>query len=74
MRRILIGLIRGYQLLVSPLLGRRCRFHPTCSSYAIDALNNHGAARGIVLTLRRIARCHPWNPGGIDPAPEARDG
>lgn len=74
MRSILIRLIRGYQWLLSPVLGQRCRFHPTCSSYAIDALTNHGAARGLVLAAKRIARCHPWNPGGIDPAPEPRDG
>lgn len=75
MRRILIRFIRGYQLLLSPLLGPRCRFHPTCSNYAIEALNSHGAARGAALSARRIARCHPWNPGGADPVPEVhRDG
>lgn len=74
MRRVLIRLIRGYQILVSPLLGRRCRFYPTCSSYAIEALDGHGAARGSALAAKRIARCHPWHPGGVDPVPEARDG
>ena len=70
MRRILIWLIRAYQLLLSPVLGRRCRFYPSCSSYAIEALQKRGAKDGLVLTARRIARCHPWNPGGVDPVPE----
>ena len=69
MRFVLKFLIRVYQLLVSPLLGPRCRFYPTCSHYAIDAIEIHGALRGTWLTVRRIARCHPWNPGGFDPVP-----
>ena len=67
--RLLSGLIRAYQVILSPLLGRHCRFHPTCSSYALDAVRMHGAARGSALALRRIARCHPWSPGGVDPVP-----
>ena len=66
----LILLVRLYQLLISPLLGQRCRFHPTCSQYAIEALQRHGALRGTWLAMRRIVRCHPWNPGGVDPVPD----
>jgi putative membrane protein insertion efficiency factor len=73
MRRLLtaplIGLIRMYQYGISPMLGRSCRFHPTCSEYAIGALRRHGAIRGLWLALRRVGRCHPWHPGGYDPVP-----
>jgi uncharacterized protein len=62
-------LIRGYQLLVSPLLGPRCRFYPSCSQYALEAVQQHGTLRGSLLALRRLARCHPWHPGGYDPVP-----
>lgn len=65
----LIWLVRGYQLLVSPMLPPSCRFHPTCSCYAIEALQRHGVLRGSWLALRRISRCHPWHPGGHDPVP-----
>ncbi|WP_222948286.1 membrane protein insertion efficiency factor YidD [Thauera sedimentorum] len=68
-RSLLRGLIRGYQLFISPLLGPRCRFYPTCSHYAIEALDTHGVLKGSWLALRRILRCHPWNPGGFDPVP-----
>ncbi len=68
----LIGLVRGYQLLVSPLLGPTCRFYPSCSAYAVEALRRHGAVRGVWLTVRRLARCHPWNPGGVDQVPPVR--
>ncbi|MDO5505838.1 MAG: membrane protein insertion efficiency factor YidD [Pseudoxanthomonas suwonensis] len=67
--RFLITLLRGYKRFISPLLGPRCRFHPSCSSYAMTAIERHGALRGGWLALRRIARCHPLNPGGIDPVP-----
>jgi hypothetical protein len=70
MRSLLVGLVRIYQRLVSPLLGPRCRFHPSCSAYAIEALQRHGAARGSLLAVRRVARCHPLNEGGFDPVPE----
>ncbi|MDT7544118.1 MAG: uncharacterized protein QOE99_228 [Actinomycetota bacterium] len=70
--RLLVALVRGYQRLLSPLLGPRCRFAPTCSAYAVEALTRHGAARGGWLTLRRLARCHPFHPGGHDPVPPAR--
>lgn len=67
--RPLIWLVRGYQLAISPMLPPSCRFHPTCSCYAVEALQRHGALRGSWLALRRIARCHPWHPGGHDPVP-----
>jgi uncharacterized protein len=67
--RVLVLLIRGYQLAISPLLGPRCRFYPSCSSYAVTALREHGAPRGSWLAGRRLLRCHPWNPGGLDPVP-----
>ncbi len=69
MQRLLIGLVKAYRLLLSPWLGSSCRFEPTCSVYAIDALAQHGAAAGSYLTLRRIARCQPWCEGGHDPVP-----
>ena len=75
MKRLLTGalrmLIRGYQLFISPLIGPRCRFYPTCSHYALEALRVHGLRRGGWLALRRIFRCHPWHPGGVDPVPPA---
>ncbi len=67
--RLLILLVRGYQLIISPLLGPRCRFTPSCSCYAIDALRLHGPWRGVWLAARRIGRCHPLHPGGHDPVP-----
>jgi len=67
--RILIGLIRVYQYTLSPFLGAHCRFTPTCSHYGIEALREHGAWRGIWLTLRRLSCCHPWHEGGHDPVP-----
>ena len=67
--RVLLTLIRVYQLTLSPWLGRRCRFEPTCSVYAAEALRRHGAARGVALAARRIARCHPWGGSGYDPVP-----
>lgn len=68
-RGCLIGLVRTYRLLLSPWLGSACRFTPSCSLYAIEALQSQGAARGTYLTLRRLARCHPWCEGGHDPVP-----
>jgi uncharacterized protein len=72
MTRLLLLLVRGYQLFVSPLLGPRCRFYPSCSAYAVTALQTHGALRGSWLAVRRLGRCHPWNPGGVDHVPPAR--
>ena len=70
MRHCLILLIRTYQLLLSPLLGNHCRFYPSCSQYAVEAIERHGPWRGGLLAVRRILSCHPWCPGGIDPVPE----
>ena len=72
MAKILIGLIRGYQLIISPLLGANCRFHPTCSQYMIEAVTRFGAARGFWLGLRRLSHCHPWHEGGLDPVPQLK--
>lgn len=69
-RRGLMALVRGYRLLLSPWLGSACRFEPTCSHYALQVLERHGAAAGSYLTLRRLARCQPWCQGGHDPAPD----
>ena len=69
MKTLLVMVLRGYQLLLSPMLGPRCRFYPSCSNYAIEALRVHGAARGSWLAARRVGRCHPWNAGGLDPVP-----
>ena len=65
----LIGLIQVYRYAISPMLGSRCRFYPSCSQYAVDALKSHGLLKGLWLAVRRIGRCHPWNPGGHDPVP-----
>ena len=69
MQAVLIVLVKAYRIAVSPLLGPCCRFHPSCSEYAIEALGRHGALRGLWLASRRVARCHPWHPGGYDPVP-----
>ena len=66
---LLTAPIRAYQLVVSPLLGPRCRFYPSCSNYAVGALRAHGPVRGTGLAVWRLLRCHPWNPGGLDPVP-----
>jgi len=68
-RQILIMLVRGYQVALSPLLPAACRYYPTCSAYAVEALERHGAIRGTWLTVKRIARCHPLHAGGYDPVP-----
>jgi len=67
MKTLLKALIRGYQLFLSPLLGPRCRFVPTCSQYALEAIEKYGPWQGSLMAVKRIARCHPWNPGGYDP-------
>jgi putative membrane protein insertion efficiency factor len=69
MKRLLLGLINAYRYLLSPLLGPSCRFYPTCSAYAAEAIDTHGALRGSWLALRRILRCYPWHAGGLDPVP-----
>jgi len=70
MQTLLMGIVRGYRLLLSPWLGSACRFEPTCSVYSLQALERHGAAAGSYLTLRRLVRCHPWCDGGHDPVPD----
>jgi len=69
-QRALMGLVRGYRLLLKPWLGNQCRFEPTCSQYALDALQRHGALRGSTLAAGRLLRCHPWCHGGCDPVPD----
>jgi len=73
MRNLLIGLLRGYQYLISPLLGNHCRFYPSCSRYAVEAIETHGVVRGTRFALQRLLRCHPWHPGGYDPVPGTSD-
>jgi len=74
MKTILLGLIRLYQLTLSALIGRRCRYLPTCSEYASDAIRMHGPARGVALGFARVCRCHPWGQSGFDPVPVVYDG
>lgn len=69
MKALLIALVRGYRLLLSPWWGRQCRFTPTCSEFALEALERHGAGNGTWLAMRRVSRCHPWHAGGYDPVP-----
>jgi putative membrane protein insertion efficiency factor len=70
MRTILIGLLRLYRYLISPLLGNHCRYYPSCSEFAEQAVRIHGPARGGWLAVKRVCRCHPWHTGGVDPVPE----
>lgn len=70
MKYVLIGLLKAYRAVISPLYGDVCKFHPTCSSYALDAVRIHGSIRGTYLTVTRLARCHPWSLGGYDPVPQ----
>lgn len=72
MRRAVIFLIRCYQVTLSGLLGMNCRFYPSCSSYAIEAIDRYGLFYGLFLSMRRVCRCNPWHPGGLDPVPPAR--
>jgi len=74
MKRVLLALISAYRLLLSPLLGASCRFYPTCSTYAAEAIETHGALRGTWLAVKRILKCHPWHAGGVDPVPPAKSG
>ena len=69
MKRVLVLMVRGYQIGISPLLPPSCRYYPTCSAYAVEALEKHGAAKGGWLAVRRILRCHPFHAGGYDPVP-----
>ena len=69
MKYVLIGLLNAYRAVISPLYGNVCKFHPTCSAYALDAVRIHGAVKGTWLTMKRLVRCHPWSLGGFDPVP-----
>jgi len=69
MRWLLLALLRVYKVVISPLLPPACRFYPSCSQYAAGAIEKHGAMRGGILAAQRLARCHPFNPGGVDPVP-----
>lgn len=69
MRRVLLSVLAVYRYAISPMLGRNCRFMPSCSEYAAEAISRHGSLRGSWLAVRRVMRCHPWNPGGYDPVP-----
>jgi len=69
MRTLALALIRAYRYLLSPWFGNQCRFHPTCSVYAEEAITKHGILRGTLLTAARLAKCHPWHSGGLDPVP-----
>ena len=71
MRKTLSVVLRGYRYLISPMLGPCCRFYPSCSSYAIEAIEQHGSAHGLWLAVRRLLRCNPWNEGGVDPVPQS---
>lgn len=70
MKTILLLLVRAYQLCISPYLGQNCRFYPSCSAYAVEALEKHGALKGSLLATKRLCKCHPWHEGGVDPVPE----
>ena len=72
MKHLLIALIRAWRFAVSPLYGQVCRYHPSCSAYALEAVTVHGSGRGTWLAARRVARCHPWAAGGYDPVPPSR--
>ena len=74
MKHVLVALLRAYRAVVSPLYAQVCRYYPTCSAYALEAVQVHGAMRGSWLAVRRLARCHPWTPGGVDKVPPARAG
>ena len=73
MKKIIILIIKTYQIALSPLLGSNCRFHPTCSEYTIQAVNEHGVYRGLILGVKRISKCHPLGPKGYDPVPDKKD-
>ena len=70
MKTLLLHLLRAYKLCISPFLGQNCRFYPSCSEYAAEAIREHGAAKGGILATKRLCKCHPWHEGGLDPVPK----
>lgn len=72
-KKLITAPIRGYQRFISPLTGARCRFYPSCSEYALEAINRHGVLRGGYLTVRRLLKCHPFHDGGFDPVPDVKN-
>ncbi len=74
MKHVLIWLLKGYRFAISPLYGQVCRYHPTCSAYALEAVTRHGSLRGSWLAIHRLGRCHPWAAGGYDPVPPVPPG
>jgi uncharacterized protein len=70
---VLIGLLKAYRFAISPLYGQVCRYHPSCSAYALEAVTVHGSLKGVWLSVRRVARCNPWSRGGYDPVPPKPD-
>ena len=72
MSRLLVFLLRGYQVALSPMMGQNCRFYPSCSNYALEAIRVHGAAKGSWLAAKRLGHCHPWHEGGVDLVPPAK--
>lgn len=73
MKSLLMLVVRAYQVCLSPFLGQNCRFYPSCSNYALEAIGRHGALKGGMLAARRLCKCHPWHPGGVDPVPQQPD-
>ncbi|PAU94870.1 membrane protein insertion efficiency factor YidD [Aliifodinibius salipaludis] len=73
MKYLFIGLVRLYQLIISPWMPNSCRYHPTCSQYSIKAFQKHGMLKGLWLTIKRVGSCHPWSKGGHDPVPEPKN-
>lgn len=66
-------IIRLYQLILSPFVGQHCRYHPSCSNYALEAIDEYGSIRGSWMAIKRVCRCHPWHPGGVDPVPKREE-
>ncbi len=73
MKSLLLLILRGYKFAISPMLGQNCRFYPSCSEYAAEAIREHGAAKGTLMAGKRLCKCHPWHPGGIDLVPSKKN-
>ncbi len=74
MKYLLIGFLKAYRAVISPLYGQVCKFYPSCSAYALESIQTHGSFKGSWLAIKRLGRCHPWSKGGLDPVPPANDG